>query len=135
MLAEHCRWARQYADPLAEQIQAHQNDRAPDRRLRIGFLSPDLRVHPVGNSLLPLFLHHDRKQISIVCYYDAPVADVVTEKLRVLSDEWHNTAGIRDNHLADRIRDDRIDILVDTTLHTANNRLMVFARKLRRRSR
>ena len=73
ILAEHRRWARQYAEPLAAQIRPHQNDRAPDRRLRVGFLSPDFRDHPVGQSLLPLFAHHDRRQTEIVCYSDVRV--------------------------------------------------------------
>ncbi len=129
LLAEHRRWARQHAEPLAAQIRPHGNDRTPDRRLRIGFLSPDLRGHPVGRSLLPLFAHLDPRQSEIVCYSDVRGPDDVTERLKALTHEWHKSVGLRDPELADRIRGDAIDILVDTTLHTARNRLLVFARK------
>ncbi len=129
ILAEHRRWARQYAEPLADQIRPHHNDRSPDRKLRVGFVSPDFCNHPVGQSLLPLFTHCDRLQTEVVCYSDAPIADPVTERLQALADEWHSTVGLSDSQVADRVRDGRIDILVDLALHTAGNRLLVFARK------
>ncbi len=129
LLAAHRLWARQYAEPLAAQIRPHPNDPAPDRRLRVGFLSPDFRDHPVGQSLLPLFSHHDRRQTEIVGYGDVRVPDRVTARLKTLADRWHSTVGQSDTQVADRIRTDGIDILVDLSLHTANNRLLVFARK------
>ena len=129
ILAEHLRWAEQFAEPLAAQIRPHDNDRTPDRRLRIGFVSPDFRDHPVGQSLVPLFAHHHRRQTEFVCYSDVRGADGITEKLEALADGWHPTVGRSDREVADRIRDDRIDILVDLALHTADNRLLVFARK------
>jgi predicted O-linked N-acetylglucosamine transferase (SPINDLY family) len=129
ILAHHRAWAQRFAEPLAGEIGPHANDRTPDRRLRIGFLSPDLRFHPVGRSLLPLFIHRDRGQSEFVCYSDAVVADGITHRLEELADRWHVTAGLTDREVADRIRADQIDILVDTTLHTAGSRLLVFARK------
>jgi protein O-GlcNAc transferase len=86
ILAEHRHWARQFAEPLAAQIRPHDNDRTPDRRLRIGFLSPDFSGHPVGLLLLPLFSHHDRRQFEFVCYSDVKAADAVTEQLKALAD-------------------------------------------------
>jgi len=129
LLAAHRRWARQYAEPLAAQIRPHPNDPTPDRRLRVGFLSPDFRDHPVGQSLLPLFSHHDRRQTEIVCYGDVRVPDGITEEIKALADHWRSIVGLDDCQVADRIRTDGIDILVDLSLHTANNRLLVFARK------
>jgi len=129
ILAEHRQWARQYADPLAAQARLHTNDRSPDRKLRVGFVSPDLREHPVGRSLLPIFLHHDRGQAEFVCYSDARVDDGLTAKLRSVADQWQSIVGQSDQEVADRIRGDRIDILVDLALHSARNRLLVFARK------
>ena len=128
ILEEHRRQVRQLVEPLAVNIRPHPNDRTPDRRLRIGFLSPDLRDHPVGQSLLPLFLHHDRRQLAFVAYSDVRVSDRVTAQLIALADRWHDTLPLSDERLADRIRADRIDILVDLTLHTAHNRLLVLAR-------
>jgi predicted O-linked N-acetylglucosamine transferase (SPINDLY family) len=129
ILAEHRRWARQFADPLAGSIRPHPNDRTPGRRLRIGFVSPDFRDHPVGQLLVPLFTHRDRRQFEVFGYSDVRVADATTGRLKGLADEWRNTVGLGDAELAERIRGDRIDILVDLALHTAGNRMRVFARK------
>jgi predicted O-linked N-acetylglucosamine transferase (SPINDLY family) len=111
------------------EIQPHPNDPEPDRRLRVGFVSPDLRDHPLGRSLLPWFPHVDRRRFEIICFSDARVADGVTERLRGLVDAWHETSGLSDAALAARIRAEGIDILVDLAQHTASNRLLVFARK------
>ena len=72
LLAEHRAWARQYAEPLMAEMRPHDNDRTPDRRLRVGFVSPDFRAHPVGRSLLPWLSHVDRRRMEIVCYSDVP---------------------------------------------------------------
>ncbi len=129
ILAEHRRWASRHAEPLAAEIRPHQNDRTPGRRLRVGFLSPDFRSHPVGQLLGPLFTHHDRAAFEFIGYCDVRGADLVTAKLQGLADQWYNIVGLNDALLAERIRADRIDILVDLSLHTAANRMLVFARK------
>jgi predicted O-linked N-acetylglucosamine transferase (SPINDLY family) len=129
ILAEHGAWVRQFADPLAAEIQPHENDRTPDRRLRVGFVSPDFRSHALARSLLPLFAHHDRRQAAFIAYADVRATDTITAALQGLADEWHDVTGLGDSRLADRIRGDRIDILVDLALHTAGNRMLVFARK------
>jgi predicted O-linked N-acetylglucosamine transferase (SPINDLY family) len=129
ILAEHRQWARQYADPLAAGARPHTNDRSPDRKLRVGFVSADFREHPVGRSLLPIFRYHDRGQAEFIAYSDVRGEDEVTGALRSLADHWHSIVGVGDQDVADRIRADRIDILVDLALHSARNRLLVFARK------
>jgi predicted O-linked N-acetylglucosamine transferase (SPINDLY family) len=67
--------------------------------------------------------------MELVCFSDVRVPDGVTERLRGLVDAWRETSGLGDAALAAQIRADSIDILVDLTQHTANNRLLVFARK------
>jgi predicted O-linked N-acetylglucosamine transferase (SPINDLY family) len=129
LLAEHRQWGRRHGDPLAAEIRPHPNDRAPDRRLRIGFVSPDFSGHPVGRSLLPVFAHHDRRQADFFAYADVRAGDDYTQKFQALADGWRSTLGQTDLQVADQIRADRIDILVDLTLHTGHNRLLVFARK------
>ncbi|MGD0768693.1 MAG: tetratricopeptide repeat protein [Tepidisphaeraceae bacterium] len=126
---EQGRWNRQHAEPLQKFIQIHSNDPSADRRLRIGYVSPDFRDHPVGRNLLPLFLHHDRRQMDITCYAQVPLPDVITSRFQQSADCWRNVVGLSDDQVAKQIREDRIDILVDLALHTANNRLLVFARK------
>ena len=127
ILAEHRDWARRFAEPLATQIRSHDNSREPDRRLKIGFLSRDLRAHPVGYSLLPLFSNRDRRHTEFVCYADVKLSDRVTASLKALSDGWRNTVGMSDHDVAERIRGDRIDLLVDLAVHTTGNRMLVFA--------
>jgi predicted O-linked N-acetylglucosamine transferase (SPINDLY family) len=129
ILGEHRAWAERHAVPLAAEIRPHANDRTPGRRLNVGYVSPDFRGHPVGHLLVSLLKHHDRRQVEVVCYSDVRAPDALTQKLRALADQWHDTAALPDRMLAERVRADRIDILVDLALHTAGNRLLVFARK------
>jgi protein O-GlcNAc transferase len=129
ILAESLRWEEQHAQPLARSISPHANEPTPDRKLRIGYVSPDFRTHVVGWNLLPLLREHDRRQFEIFCYANVVFPDALTEQFRGLSDQWRDIAGVADARVAEIIRADRIDILVDLTLHMAYNRLPVFARK------
>jgi len=126
---EHQRWNRQFSEPLEGFILPHSNDRDPDRRLRIGYVSPDFGDHPVGCFLLPLFERHDREQFEIICYSGVVRSSAVTGHFRALAGGWRNTVGVSDARLAEMIRVDQVDILVDLALHTAGNRLPIFARK------
>jgi predicted O-linked N-acetylglucosamine transferase (SPINDLY family) len=126
---EHRRWNRQHAAPLARLIEPCGNDRSPDRRLRIGYVSPDLCGHAVGQFLLPLWESHDREQVEVVGYASVEKADALTERCRAHCDVWRDVRDCSDEQLVQAIRGDRIDILVDLTLHMAGNRLLVFARK------
>ena len=122
-------WNRQHAVPLAPAILPHGNDRAPERRLRIGYVSPDLRDHVVGYNVLPLFERHNHQDFEIFGYAQVVQPDAVTRRFRGCCDYWCNIVPFTDTRLADQVRQDKIDILVDLALHTAKNRLPVFARK------
>lgn len=126
---EHRRWNDRFALPLMPPSLSHANGQEADRRLRIGYVSPYFREHPVGRFLLPLLRHHDRERFEIVCYSDVKRADAVTERLKASADAWHNTVGMTDEQLAQHVTDDRVDILVDLTMHMAGSRLLAFARK------
>jgi len=123
------RWYEQHAKLLEPLIRRHPHERSPERRLRIGYVSPDLRSHPVGHFLLPLWENHDRKQYEIFAYAQVANPDEMTARLRSLTDGWRSTVGLADVELADLIRADQIDILVDLAIHTVHNRLLVFAQK------
>ena len=123
------RWNQRHAEPLRKFIQPHTNDRDSDRRLRIGYVSADFRVHVVGQNLLPLLREHDHGQVEVFCYANMAREDAFTEQIRPHADAWRSIAGMSDSRAADLIRGDRIDILVDLALHTAGNRLLVFARR------
>jgi predicted O-linked N-acetylglucosamine transferase (SPINDLY family) len=126
---EHARWNRRYARPLASFIKPFHNDRSPNRPLRIGYVSPDLSVHPVGRFLLPLLAQRDRANFNVTCYSDVSHPDWMTEKIQAASDLWRVTVGLNDEQIADQIYADQIDILVDLTMHAEGSRLLVFARK------
>jgi predicted O-linked N-acetylglucosamine transferase (SPINDLY family) len=125
---ENDQWNRQYALPFARATPVHANDREPNRRLRIGYVSPDFKDHAVGRNLLPLFRNHDRSNFEIVCYSNDPGSDPITEEYRRLADSFINISHLSDDQAAVKIHHDRIDILIDLALHTANNRLLIFAR-------
>ena len=126
---EHRRWHQRFAEPLAKLIQPLANDNSPDRHLRIGYVSPDFRDHALGRNIWPLLRHHDRRQFDITLYANVLKPDDMTLQLGKCADHWCSITGWRDDQVADRIRQDGIDILVDLTLHTGDNRLLVFARK------
>jgi protein O-GlcNAc transferase len=126
---EHDRWNQQIAKPLAPARIHHSNDPSPDRRLRIGYVSPDFCSHSQANFTLPLFSHHDHSQFEIFCYSDVRASDELTGRLRGYADAWRDTAALSHAQLVELIFRDRIDILVDLTLHMSANRLLTFAHK------
>jgi predicted O-linked N-acetylglucosamine transferase (SPINDLY family) len=129
MLAEARRWNELHARPLANKIKPHSNDRSPDRKLRIGYVSADLRTHSVAFFFMPLLLHHDRANFQIFCYSNVKQPDAITSFLKNRSDAWRDIASISDESVVAMIRADAIDILVDLSGHSLGNRLGVFARK------
>ena len=96
--------------------------------LRLGFLSGDFGLHPIGFLTASLLEHLDRGQCSVVCYSDRLQGDELTERVRAAADEWRMSGGVFDDDLVEQIRRDKIDILFDLAGHSAN-RLLVFARK------
>jgi predicted O-linked N-acetylglucosamine transferase (SPINDLY family) len=126
---EHDAWAKRHVVPLAAARRAHDNGREPERRLRVGYVSPDFREHPVARFVLPLFRDHDRGQVEVFAYSDVATPDSVTGMLRKRVDRWRDVAALGDEQLAAAIRADGIDVLVDLAAHSGGNRLLVFARK------
>ena len=126
---EQSRWNRQFSDPLKPLIAPRFNSPAVAGRLRIGYVSPDFRDHAVGRFALPLLERHDRERFEFLCYSGVLQPDWMTERFRALAGGWRNTIGVSDVRLAEIIREDGVDILVDLALHTGGNRLPVFARQ------
>jgi len=124
---------RKYADgierPLVGSRQAHANGKDRDRRLRIGYVSPNFYAHPVGLFIEPLLAQRNRAQVEVICYYHGLFADATTRDLQKHSDVWVDCAAMTDQQLYACIKSQEIDILVDLAGHTADNRLPVFARK------
>jgi len=126
---EHENWDLVFGRQFARDIRKHQNDPSPGRVIRVGYVSPDLSRHPVGRCLVPVLSNHDHTSFQIIAYSDAPSPDDVTARLRACTDVWRETAHLRDDQLAELIRQDGVDILIDLASHTNGNRLAVFARK------
>lgn len=126
---ERKRWYEMHGRKYAASIRAHDNVVEPERRLRIGYVSADFRRHAACFAFAPVIRSHDRVNFEVICYSDTVLEDDVTAGLRSASEVWRQTVGWSDEALAEQIRRDRIDILVDLTSHMAGNRLLVFARK------
>jgi predicted O-linked N-acetylglucosamine transferase (SPINDLY family) len=129
IFAEYQEWDRRHAAALTPAEPAYELDRTPGRRLRVGYVSPDFRQHAVALFAEPLLAAHDKRAVELFCYAEVPVEDATTQRLRTLADHWRSTVGLDDAAVADMIRRDRIDVLVDLAGHTAGNRLLAFARK------
>ena len=107
----------------------HADTSQPLARLRIGFISGDLRTHPVGFFLESVVAHLDRQRFELVAYVTKPGEDAVTARIKQHFSEWHSLLGLSDAAAASKIHDDGIQILIDLAGHTADNRLPVMARK------
>jgi predicted O-linked N-acetylglucosamine transferase (SPINDLY family) len=127
ILQEARRWDEYHGKPLHHLKRPHKNRREPNRRLRIGYVSPDLHHHVVGWNLLPLLSRHDRRQFEIFAYSSSPRPDAKTKHLQGYCDHWREALALSDEDLAEQIRADEIDVLIDLSLHTADNRLRLFA--------
>jgi len=126
---EHRAWAARHAAALEAAAPPHRNDRDPARRLRIGFVSPYIHKHAVTFFLESVIEHHDRAQLEIFLYADVARPDDYSERLKAHGAQWRTTIDLDHARLASLVREDAIDILVDLSGHTANNRLLAFARK------
>jgi len=118
-----------FARPLATTIQPHGNDRSPDRRLRIGYVSADFYTHIIGRIALPIFRAHNRSDFEVFVYSNVKTPDRFTQEIRNCADVWREIRPLSDERVADLIRADKIDILIDLAVHTIDHRLLVFARK------
>ena len=129
VLAEHRTWGEMHAPPPAAPA-AFPNTADPERVLRVGYVSPDFRGHPVGRFIEPALLNHDPNRVELFCYDEfVRPADPLTNRLQTRVKNWRNVRGLTDERVAQQIRDDRIDVLIDLAGHTASNRLRAFALK------
>jgi protein O-GlcNAc transferase len=126
---EHLRWAARHADPLTPVPPRRALDRAPDRRLKIGYVSPYFRQHAISVFTEPVLAAHDHQHFEILCYSDLKHPDAVSQRFRAAADRWIDTAADSDAQLAERIAAEGVDILVDLTGHLEGSRLLAFARK------
>ncbi len=132
LFSEHRRFATDFAAqrvPKAFTDADFDNDRDPNRRLRIGYLSPDFRVHSVASFIEPILTYHNRKQVEVIAFHVSTRKDHLTDRFRSLADTFHALGGASDDDVVAKIREDKIDILVDLAGHTGENRTLVLARR------
>ena len=99
------------------------------KRLRIGYVSSDLREHAVGFALNEVFELHDKSKVEIFSYYcgEPRVGDAVQERFKAASDQWRDIAPITDLQAAEQIAADEVDVLVDLNGYTKHARTKIFA--------
>jgi predicted O-linked N-acetylglucosamine transferase (SPINDLY family) len=119
-------WANQFA-PKADRPEPGRPD--PDRRLKVGYVLGDPRGPAAAGPVEQLLGHHDRARFHLTAYPTSPRADDQADRLRRRVDAWRPAAGLSDDALADLVRADEIDLLVDLCGHTAGHRLLAFARR------
>jgi predicted O-linked N-acetylglucosamine transferase (SPINDLY family) len=127
--AEHRRWSEWFEKPLRPAWRPHVNDPMPERGLRIGYVSPDFRDHPVTLFFEQILKLHHRENFETFCYANVKTPDAVTGRLRGLAGQWRDIYGWEPEKAAELIRQDGIDILVDLAGHTTDTGLLVFAHK------
>ncbi len=127
--AEYERWGARFAAPVHRLAPDESRDLSPDRRLNVGYVSADFRDHCQTLFTLPLLSRHDHGRFRIFCYSSVERPDAYTERISTHADTWREVRALDDDALSRMIRDDRIDVLVDLTMHMSNGRPLVFARK------
>ena len=125
---EHRRWARMQGPTTSARI-SHDNVPDPDRRLRVGYISPDFRKHSVAYFFEILLDERNHQAVETYGYSNVERPDEFTERLKFKFDHFRNTYGVSDEAVVDMIEKDKIDIFVDLAGHTGNNRLPVLAHK------
>ncbi|MFI4940546.1 MAG: tetratricopeptide repeat protein, partial [Burkholderiales bacterium] len=127
--------ARRFGDLAARKatpFTVWRNVPEPNRCLRVGLVSGDFCTHPVGyfiENVLAALASHACGRLELIAYSTHFHADALTERIKACCHAWHSAVGLSDAQLAQQIRDDGIDILIDLSGHTEHNRLTMFAWK------
>ncbi len=128
LFEEHRRWGLTHA-PLSRAKTDHANTPEPERRLRVGYLSPDFRIHATAYHFAPLVEAHDRDMVEVYGYGNVTRPDSFTEYLQRKFDKYRSVFTMSDEDLAALIERDKIDILVEIGGHIGGHRLLALAHK------
>ncbi len=129
LFAMHREWDQRFGSAVTTPGPTHENDRNPDRRLRIGYVSPDFRRHSVAYFIVPVIANHDRNQFEVTCYSLVTAPDMMTDLIKENCDRWREAAAWTHDQFAEEVKRDEIDILIDLSGHTGDSGLPVFVRK------
>ncbi len=122
-------FSQRFEEPLSTGIDLHASLSKSTGKIRIGYVSGDFRNHSLAFFIAPVLIAHDRSRFELFGYYAHPAVDAQTEVIRAQFDTWLPCHDLSDDELAARIRADEIDVLIDLSGHTGNNRLLAFARR------
>jgi predicted O-linked N-acetylglucosamine transferase (SPINDLY family) len=130
----HKRWGELSESPESRctaRVRPKMSEERSSGKLRVGYLSADLRRHSVGYFVQHVVANHDRRRFEVYCYSNAPATaeDDVTERIRSHADRFRRIGEVEDAAVASTIANDEIDILVDLAGHTRHNRIAVLARR------
>ena len=128
-LEEAQRFSERFATAPFERWKDRLLDPSPNRRLRVGLISPDFCRHAVSYFIEPLLERWDRSQLEIVAYHCGEHQDDYTKRLQVKVDQWRSVERMGLEDLIQQVLRDEIDILLDLAGHTAGNRLQLLAHK------
>lgn len=132
ILALYREWGRKFADPLTEQALPFPSLRpehfSSKRRLKVGYVSGDLRQHAVAFFMEPVFAHHNPEAVEIFVYSTGR-RDSFTQRIAAHVPNWFDVFALSDEELSTLIRSHEIDVLVDLSGHTVGHRLFAFARR------
>jgi protein O-GlcNAc transferase len=126
---EQRRWNEIYAKPLVSKIRRHDNDRSPDRKLKIAYVSPYFYQQAETFFVAPLLKNHDHSRYEIHAYASVIRPDSMTETTKGYVDHYHDVLGMPGADLAQKIRADGIDVAIDLAMHMAHNHMVMFAQK------
>ena len=125
-------WHHQWGEKVSSyypQCSHQHHDYRSDRKLKIGYISPDFRDHSVFYFFSPILFNHDTDRFIIYIYSNVQKKDHLTEKIKFHCNKFRNIRGMSASSASSLIQNDKIDILVDLAGHTYNHRLDIFAMK------
>jgi predicted O-linked N-acetylglucosamine transferase (SPINDLY family) len=128
--AARSEWWRRIGSKISTQHPSqYENDRDPAKRIVLGYVSAEFRNRSAAFSFRPVLENHDKTRFEIICYSASPTEDSVTDSFRQVADRWRDVLQWSDDQLAECIRTDKVDILIDLSGHSDGNRLRTFAGK------
>ena len=123
---EHRAWGEKHGNGSIKRLSIVEIESRP---VRVGYISPDFREHSVAYFIQPLIKEHDKEKFEIYCYSSVSCGDETTDRIKSMVAHWRDISNQSTVITASQIRNDKIDILVDLSGHTAQNHLKVFAEK------
>jgi len=118
-------WGRKITKPVEHKLYQTKQK----RKLKIGYVSTDFRRHSVAYFFEPLLIKHSKELVETYCYYSHSEEDEVTLRLKNEAQHWRSIVNMNNEDVVKLVREDNIDILVDLSGHTRNNRLPLFVQK------